>query len=117
MAVRWNGRFRIVNLVGQASAAMIGASIAYINYRLFKEPSLGHWIFGRGALLGVGYVFLFCLSLPLTALMAARATLPRCGSFRLGPLIVGRRYFRASLAAFIVDFSPASAGLAATRAA
>lgn len=44
---------------------MIGASIAYINYRLFKEPSLGHWIFdGRGALLGVGYVFLFCLSLP-----------------------------------------------------
>jgi len=64
VAVRWNGRFRIVNLVGQASAAMIGASIAYINYRLFKEPSLGHWIFGRGALLGVGYVFLFCLSLP-----------------------------------------------------
>ena len=64
VAVRWNGRFRIVNLVGQASAAMIGASIAYINYRLFKEPSLGHWIFdGRGALLGVGYVFLFCLFL------------------------------------------------------
>src|SRR5262245_7696025 len=63
VAVRWNGRFRIINLVGQASAAMIGASIAYINYRLFKEPSLGHWIFDGGALLGVGYVFLLCLFL------------------------------------------------------
>jgi hypothetical protein len=63
VAVRWNGRFRIINLVGQASAAMIGASIAYINYRLFKEPSLGHWSFDGGALLGVGYVFLLCLFL------------------------------------------------------
>jgi hypothetical protein len=45
VAVRWNGRFRIINLVAQASAAMIGASIAYINYRLFKDPRLGHWIF------------------------------------------------------------------------
>ena len=63
VAVRWNGRFRIINLVGQASAAMIGASIAYINYRLFKEPSLGHWSFDGGELLGVGYVFLLCLFL------------------------------------------------------
>ena len=63
VAVRWNGRFRIINLVAQASAAMIGASIAYINYRLFKDPRLGHWIFDHGELLGVGYIFLLCLFL------------------------------------------------------
>ena len=54
---------------------MIGASITYINYRLFKEPSLGHSIFGRGALLGVGYVFLSAFRSP-AALMAARQPCP-----------------------------------------
>ena len=64
LAARWNGHFRIANLIGQALAAIIGAAIAYINYRLFTDPKLGHWIVdGRGALLGVGYVFLFCLFL------------------------------------------------------
>jgi hypothetical protein len=63
VAVRWNKRFLIFNLVGQGLAAMIGASIAYLNYSLFKPGQ--HWMFDRntGALLGVGYVFMFCLFL------------------------------------------------------
>jgi hypothetical protein len=63
LPILWNKRFRIANLLGQASGIIVGAVVAYFNYSIFNQKS-GHWtVNDAGALLGVGYINLYCIFL------------------------------------------------------
>jgi hypothetical protein len=60
----WNKRFRIANLIGQASGIIVGTLVTYINYYIYRDPNYRHWMINdAGALLGVGYINLYCFFL------------------------------------------------------
>lgn len=63
LASRWHRRFRNINLGAQVAGIAIGLLVAYLNYLAYSPREVGHWMSRDGALLPVGYFFLFSIFL------------------------------------------------------
>jgi hypothetical protein len=63
LAARCVRMFRVTNVAAQLLALAAGALAVFIAYRNLLPPTTGHWIAHEGRLLGVGYVYLYCVFL------------------------------------------------------
>jgi multisubunit Na+/H+ antiporter MnhE subunit len=75
LTARWNDFFRKTNPAGQIAGVLVGAVVAYFNYRAYVPAEVGFWIAKNDHLLPVGYVFLYCIFLfyALTTLYVFRS--------------------------------------------
>jgi len=71
----WRMRFRQVNVAAQAIGALIGVVVAWVNYRVYSPPDVGHWIMHDDRLTLVGSLFLWSVFLffALTAVYVVRS--------------------------------------------
>jgi hypothetical protein len=60
---RWHRLFLLANLTAQALGLIIGSLVAYVNFKAFSPPDVGHWMAHGGRVLPVGYVLLCFLVL------------------------------------------------------
>ena len=63
LAERWKEKFRFVNRSAQILGALGGGLITYLNFYVYSSTDVGFWIIKDGKLLGVGWIFLFCIFL------------------------------------------------------
>lgn len=60
---RWEQRFLIANVIGQAVGLAVGLGLVFFNYSAYAPASTGYWIADQGRLEPVGFVFLYCIFL------------------------------------------------------
>jgi hypothetical protein len=63
LSVRWHRLFKMTNVAGQSLGIVVGAIVAYFNYRVYTPAPVGFWIAQEGRLMPVGFVFLYCIFL------------------------------------------------------
>jgi hypothetical protein len=75
LSERWTTRFERVNVLAQIAGAVIGALVAWANYRVYASEEVGYWIVTGGRLSGAGVVFLWAtfLFFALTTIYVIRS--------------------------------------------
>jgi hypothetical protein len=68
LANSWSKSFRCYNVAGQLLGIVVGAAVAYFNYRAYVLEPAGLWIAYYDQLLPAGYFFLYCIWLFYTVI-------------------------------------------------